>query len=126
MNQSKYAYTGIQAIKIIGTGRGRVFVPPLSDYDTASAGWSETETRCLELDTSHAVVGHWSGEPGKVTFDRWPYTEVCSILTGRVALEDLSGERVDFGPGDAFIVPKGWAGAWLTLENSTKVFLALE
>ena len=125
-SMDRAATTGVKAIKVIGPGNGTPFVPPISDYDSASEGWSETKVRCLELSTKHAVVGYWSGEPGRVTFERWPYTEVCCILTGKIALEDTAGGRVEFGAGDNFIVPKDWPGAWLTLETSSKVFLALD
>ncbi|MFJ1311425.1 cupin domain-containing protein [Agrobacterium sp. P15N1-A] len=118
--------TGISAIKRIGPDDASRFVPPLSDYTTASAGWSEAEYRCLEIPSANVIVGYWEGEVGSISFEQWPYTEVCSILTGKVGLRDRVGAVVEFGAGEGFVVPKDWSGEWLTLEKSTKFFIAIQ
>jgi uncharacterized protein len=97
-------------------------VPPLSDYRDISAGWQEAEYLCYETGAEKVSVGFWTGEPGSIVLDPWPYTEVCSILTGRVAIRDRAGGERVFGPGEGFIVPKGWAGIWDTIESSSKIF----
>jgi uncharacterized cupin superfamily protein len=101
------------------------YVPPLSDYRSASTPWVESEFRCLDLTTDRVTVGYWTGEPGSVQLDPWVYTEVCSIISGRVAVDDLQGGRLEFGPGEGFIIPKGFVGEWVTLEPSAKIFLAI-
>lgn len=101
------------------------YVPPLSDYRNASANWTEAEFRCLDLPATRVMVGYWTGEPGNVQLDPWIYTEVCSILSGRVAVADYQGGRLEFGPGEAFVIPKGFAGKWITIEPSAKIFLAI-
>jgi uncharacterized cupin superfamily protein len=101
------------------------FVPPLSDYKILSADWVEKEFHCADVATDRVTVGFWTGEPGHIVLDPWRYTEVCSILTGRVAIVDRQGGRREFGPGDGFVVPKGFIGEWLTLEPSSKIFLAI-
>lgn len=119
------AKNGIEAIKTISAGDTMAYVPPLSDYTSASAGWSETEYRCYETESERVSVGYWEGDPGIVSFEHWPYTEICSILTGRVAVRDTSGATLEFGAGEGFVVPKDWRGEWLTLERSTKFFVAV-
>ena len=69
--------------------------------------------------------GYWTGEPGSVEIDPWVYTEICSIISGRVAIADRNGRRLEFGPGEAFLIPKGFAGKWITLEPAKKIFLAI-
>lgn len=101
-------------------------VPPLSDYREASESWSEAEYRCYETDGKKVTVGFWTGEAGRISLDPWPYTEVCSIVSGRVALQDQRGQEIIFGAGEGFIVPKGWAGAWITLEQSSKFFVMID
>jgi uncharacterized cupin superfamily protein len=101
------------------------FVPSLSDYATSSPGWTEAEYHCVDLPASRISGGYWTGEPGSVEIDPWVYTEVCSIISGRVAIVDLKGGRLEFGPGEAFVIPKGFAGEWITLESATKIFLAI-
>lgn len=101
------------------------FVPPLSDYLAASQGWTETEFRVIDLPATKVSGGYWTGEPGRVAIDPWPYTEICSIISGRVAVADLHGGRLEFGSGTAFMIPRGFAGEWITLEPSAKMFLAV-
>ncbi|WP_310741200.1 cupin domain-containing protein [Microbispora sp. H10670] len=55
----------------------------------------------------------------------WPYDEVCVIQTGRVAIEDADGGRVEFGPGAAFLMPAGFDGRWHTLEPTCKIFVGV-
>ncbi|TIS82896.1 MAG: DUF861 domain-containing protein, partial [Mesorhizobium sp.] len=113
---------GVGAIVRLTASPSNSFVPPLSDYDGVSPGWSETEYRCHEQNSDHVTVGYWVGEPGTISFERWPYTEICSILTGKVGLRDTQGNELIFGPGEGFVVPKNWKGDWLTVEPATKFF----
>lgn len=116
---------GIELVKDI-LPTGLPFVPALSDYVQPSDGWSEAEYRHFDAPSTHTVVGYWTGEPGRVSFDAWPYTEVCSILAGKVGVEDQYGRRRDFTAGQGFIVPKGFKGSWITYEASKKIFIAID
>ena len=110
---------------VVIDGSGTAVVPPLSDYQAASAGWAESEFPCLDLAASHVRVGFWTGEPGEVALHPWPYTEVCAIVSGRVAVVDLQGGRREFGSSECFVIPKGFFGLWVTLQPSSKTFLAI-
>ena len=116
---------GIESITEIGP-TGNPFVPALTDYIDPSAGWSEAEFRHFDAPANCTVVGYWTGEPGQVSFESWPYTEVCSVLSGKVAVQDQFGKRRDFVAGEGFIVPKGFKGTWVTVEPSRKIFVAIE
>jgi uncharacterized cupin superfamily protein len=117
---------GVDAIIRINKDSAQAYIPPLSDYRDPSPGWTESEHRCWTADAAASpTVGYWTGEPGEVSFDAWPYTEVCSILSGSIGLRDAGGRTVVFGPGEGFLVPKGWRGSWLTLEPTEKIFVAL-
>lgn len=100
-------------------------IPPLTDYAQRSPGWTEVEYPFVDRGSERVAVGFWTGEPGSVALDPWAYTEVCSILSGRVAVVDQTGRRKDFGPGEAFVVPKGFVGTWITVEAATKLFVAI-
>jgi uncharacterized cupin superfamily protein len=115
----------ISAIKALTADEARRYVPPLSDYSAMSAGWEEVEYRHFVGSSSKVVVGLWEGAPGEVTLNPWPYTEVCSILSGRVAIRDQQGEEITFGAGAAFIVPSGFVGQWITMEPTSKLFVAI-
>ncbi len=103
---------------------GEKVVPSLLDYDGVSSGWSEAEYRA-RLSRTQSLVGFWEGEPGWVAFDSWPYTEVCVILQGKVAIEGLDGQRAEFNAGEAFVVPVGFRGVWHTLEATQKIFVGI-
>ena len=70
-------------------------------------------------------AGTWASTPG-----RWrvSYTEheFCYLLEGRVRLTASDGTAVEFGPGDAFVVPAGFTGTWETLESARKHYAIFE
>lgn len=113
----------IADIQTLGSTEGSAVVPPLSDYDEASEEWTEMELRATT--PGESIVGFWTGEPGWVRMDTWPYTEVCVIRSGSVAIEDASGERRVFAGGDAFVIPQGFQGIWHTLEPCAKIFVGI-
>ncbi len=45
---------------------------------------------------------------------------------GRVALENLTGERWEFSAGDGFVVPAGFAGTWEVIDDCTKFYAIFE
>jgi uncharacterized cupin superfamily protein len=101
-------------------------IPSPTDYQDSSSAWTEAEYQYVDRASARVVAGFWTGEPGFVKIDSWAYTEVCSILSGKVAVVDPHGGRVEFGAGEAFTVPKGFAGTWVTLEAATKIFIAID
>jgi len=64
-------------------------------------------------------AGVWSATVGKW---RIHYTEheFCHLIEGRVRLVSDSGEQWEFGAGDAWVIPAGFAGTWETLEPARK------
>lgn len=115
----------VTAVQRLAEGVGTKVVPARGDYDDASEKWSEAEYRPT-LHGTRSLAGYWTGEPGWVAIDEWPYNEVCVILDGRVAIEDADGERVEFGEGEAFLVPAGFRGTWHTLRPTRKVFVGIQ
>ncbi|MBS0375640.1 MAG: cupin domain-containing protein [Proteobacteria bacterium] len=75
--------------------------------------------------TQQFHAGTWSSTRG-----RWKvsYTEheFCYLLEGRVRLVASDGTAVEFGPGDAFVVPAGFTGTWETLEDARKHYAIFE
>jgi uncharacterized cupin superfamily protein len=59
---------------------------------------------------------------------RIQYTEheFCHLLEGRVVLTSSMGERWEFGVGDSFVVPAGFAGTWEVLEDCRKLYAIFE
>lgn len=70
-------------------------------------------------------AGRWSATRGKWRV-RYTENELCVMTAGRVVIENDSGERSSFGPGDAFVVPAGFSGTWEVLEDCTKIYAIFE
>ncbi|MCU0955915.1 MAG: cupin domain-containing protein [Hydrogenophaga sp.] len=114
----------IQAIRRLGLGRGvQSDLPPLPEG--TSTDWKETDWRVAEGPASQFLAGSWEGQPGEIPVD-YPYGEFCFITSGRIALEDAKGNRAEFAAGDAFHVPKGFSGRWITIEAASKHYVIVE
>jgi uncharacterized cupin superfamily protein len=51
----------------------------------------------------------------------WPVDEFMYILEGRVQITDNKGNKNTYGPGDAFVMPKGFNGEWRQLSPIKKI-----
>jgi len=114
----------VESVLRLGVGLGTPVIPNIGDYDESSSPWNEVEHRA-HLPRTATVAGAWEGAPGWVVIREWPYHEICVILSGRVAIESAKGDRTEFGPGEAFCVPKGFNGTWHTLEHTQKIFVGV-
>lgn len=65
-------------------------------------------------------TGIWECTPGEFRARRDGYTEICTILSGRVTLQADGGEPIEFGPGDVLVTPSGWVGTWRVHETVRK------
>jgi uncharacterized protein len=75
--------------------------------------------------TQQFFAGRWSATRGKWRV-RYTENELCVMTAGRVVIESESGQRSMFGPGDAFVVPAGFAGTWEVLEDCSKIYAIFE
>lgn len=75
--------------------------------------------------TQQFFAGRWSATRGKWRV-RYTENELCVMTAGRVVIESESGQRSAFGPGDAFVVPAGFAGTWEVLEDCSKIYAIFE
>jgi len=65
--------------------------------------------------------GVWASEVGawRVAYEE---TELCVILEGRARLVSDDGSSATYGPGEAFVVPRGFTGVWETLVPLRKIY----
>jgi uncharacterized protein len=75
--------------------------------------------------TQTFFAGRWSGTRGKWRV-RYTENELCVMTVGRVVITSDSGVAGTFGPGDAFVIPAGFAGTWEVLEDCEKVYAIFE
>ncbi|MBL3687920.1 DUF861 domain-containing protein [Leucobacter zeae] len=71
-------------------------------------------------------TGLWECTPGDFTAERNGYTEICTILSGRVTIEVDGEEPEEFGPGDVMVMPSGWRGVWRVHEPLRKHYTTID
>ncbi|MER6950553.1 cupin domain-containing protein [Nonomuraea sp. NPDC000554] len=86
----------------------------------AGPPWGAVRARVPDhLGRLEPVGGGWEGEPGTLHLGPYPYDDICVMICGRVALTGNGGGRREFTGGDVFFIPRGFGGAWETLEPSS-------
>lgn len=109
------------------------------DFSSPLAGDSSTPAadRLIAGDPRQTVSNYFSDATGQFHSGRWSSTrgkwrirysesEFCYLTTGRVVLENTAGERWEFAPGAAFVVPAGFEGTWEVVEDCTKFYALFE
>jgi uncharacterized cupin superfamily protein len=66
-------------------------------------------------------MGQWASEPGawKISYTE---DELVVILLGRGELVSDDGSVFAYKAGDAFVIPSGFKGQWVTLESTRKIY----
>ena len=82
---------------------------------TTTHNWYEDPSGVL-------ASGFWASKPYKAEVN-YTEDEFCYILEGRVRLTDSAGKVEEYKAGDAFVIPKGFKGAWETVEAVKKFYV---
>jgi uncharacterized cupin superfamily protein len=69
------------------------------------------------------TTGIFEGGPGFLLMKDWPQDEVVTLLSGHLVITSTAGNRSMFGPGDSFVVPKGFSGTWEMKTKMREVFV---
>ncbi|WP_053385485.1 cupin domain-containing protein [Leucobacter celer] len=85
-----------------------------------------TEASVSTWSNGRVDTGLWECTPGEFTAERNGYTEICTILSGRVAIEVEGQEPEEFGPGDVMVMPSGWKGVWRVHEPLRKHYTTID
>lgn len=93
--------------------------PAAVDTSFTAKSW-----RCFVNEAKGARAGIWEAGPHLERVD-CDYDEMCHILDGEVRLTDTEGHARRFGPGDSFVVERGFKGTWENLSPVRKVFFIL-
>jgi hypothetical protein len=75
--------------------------------------------------TGQFFAGVWAATRGRWVV-RYTEHEFCHLLAGRVVLTSDEGERMEFGRGESFVVPAGFAGTWEVIEDCRKLYAIFE
>jgi uncharacterized cupin superfamily protein len=68
-------------------------------------------------------VAFWGSEAGTLKAGNYPLDEFVYVLEGDLVTVDADGTRREFHPGDAFVIPKGWAGTWDMKTHFKKIIV---
>jgi len=68
-------------------------------------------------------VAFWASKAGVLRTDAYPIDEFVQVIEGQLVTTDRNGTRREFGPGDTFVIPKGWQGEWDMRTDFKKVFV---
>ncbi len=66
-------------------------------------------------------TGFWASEPGRIDI-HYEKDELCTIIVGKVRLTDAAGSTSTYGPGETFLIPRGFKGVWETVEPTRKFY----
>lgn len=67
--------------------------------------------------------GIWSGEPGAMASDSYPYDEIFVVTEGAVRLDSADGSVLEVNSGQTGLIPAGWRGVWHTLAPTKKTYI---
>lgn len=108
----------------------------LHDTATASLGQHTPKPTAVSEGLTEATLqvwaegkidtGLWECGVGSFTAERIGYTEICTVISGRVTLDVEGAESVTFGPGDIMVMPSGWKGTWHVHEPLRKHYTTVD
>jgi len=70
-------------------------------------------------------AGVWESDPGAWRV-RYTEEEHCRIVSGRSRLTAADGTVTEVGPGDEFVITRGFEGVWEVLERTRKTYVIYE
>lgn len=98
---------------------------PHTAKPTATTG-GLTEASATIWSEGRIETGLWECTLGDFTAERNGYSEICTILSGRVTVEVAGEEPEAFGPGDVMVMPSGWKGVWRVHEPLRKHYTTID
>lgn len=107
------------------TGTLAIGLGPHAAKPTSIEG-NQTEAALGLWQNGKVDTGLWECTPGVFTAERNGYTEICTILEGRVVIEVDGQAPQEYGPGDIFVQPSGWKGVWRVLEPVRKHYTIID
>lgn len=93
--------------------------PAVVDTPFRAESW-----RHFSNDAKGALSGIWQAGPHLERVD-CDYDEMCHLLEGEVRLTDAQGNARVFGPGESFVVERGFKGTWENLSFVRKIYFIL-
>jgi uncharacterized cupin superfamily protein len=92
---------------------------PVGDFDGA---YKEATVYKSGIHAGNRVA-FWESEAGALRSRDYPKDEFIYVLEGTVVTTDANGTQREFHAGDAFVLPKGWAGLWDMKTHFKKIIV---
>ncbi|SDI07292.1 cupin domain-containing protein [Alloyangia pacifica] len=80
------------------------------------------ERGAIELSDGETTGGIWEATPYAESFDNYPFHEMAHVISGRVVITPAGGEAQSFGPGDTYLMEKGFTGTFEVTETLRKFY----
>ena len=96
------------------------FVPASDVLDGFAA---PTERGAVLVEEGPTTAGIWEATPYAERFNDFGATEMAVILTGRVRITPEGEAPQTFGPGDIYLMKRGFKGTFEVLETLRKVYM---
>lgn len=93
---------------------GRGLAPVAHDpSDTPIAGAAHPRAYTAFTDPEGVfTAGVWACDAGTLGIVDLAIDEACYLIEGEVLITDEHGNTERFGPGEAFLLPRGFTGMW--------------
>lgn len=89
------------------------------------ASGDPVEEAAVFLEREAVTTGVWRCQPGCLRIDSYPFDEFCVVLEGRCTLTPEGSHAQAFGPGEAFLVRKGFRGTWDMPQGLRKFYVEM-
>jgi len=83
----------------------------------------EYERIYIDRSSEQVRMGLWRSDPYEARYEDYGCDEFMGLVSGKGSLMYDDGSEDHFGPGDAFILPKGFTGVWRQPETTLKYFV---
>lgn len=121
--------TGRKIVRLLPGGAPDTGMRPLAYIDpkTVSEGVAvETGHIFFTNEDGNVNAGVWECSACTEQMHDYPYDQCCLVLEGTLTITDDSGHAETFRPGDAFMIPRGFSGAWRMPGRYRNFFVTVE
>ena len=116
-------------IRLLPQGEPESGMGPMNAVDRANLLEGDPTEQGHNFFTStrgNVMAGVWECTPCKERIDGYPVDEMMTVLAGSVTVTDADGNAQTFGPGDTFVIGKGFRGTWHITETLRKFYMIVE
>ena len=86
----------------------------------------ETAGEIFEGSNGNLQLGVWESTPYAESVTPYGVDEFCTVLKGKISLEDSAGNKEVFEAGESYLVRKEFSGTFRVEETARKLFVIFE